>query len=136
MFGILEGEVEVRLPNGAVRRLGPDNTFGEMAIVDTSPRSATTVAVTDTKLAVIDTARDLSLVQETPNCVAGDVESRRAPSGSGQLITACLTLGRVACKPAGEELPGSSLQRLAIAVKLSDVTWRQRTGRFPRPAGR
>ena len=66
MFGILEGEVEVRLPNGAVRRLGPDDTFGEMAIVDTSPRSATVVAVTDTKLAVIDRARFLFLVQETP----------------------------------------------------------------------
>jgi CRP/FNR family transcriptional regulator, cyclic AMP receptor protein len=66
MFGILEGDVEVRLPNGAVRRLGPDDTFGEMAIVDTSPRSATAVAVTDTKLAVIDRARFLFLVQETP----------------------------------------------------------------------
>ena len=30
MFGIVEGEVEVRLPNGAVRRLGPDETFGEV----------------------------------------------------------------------------------------------------------
>jgi len=66
MFGILQGDVEVRLPNGAVRRLGPDDTFGEMAIVDTSPRSATAVAVTDTKLAVIDRARFLFLVQETP----------------------------------------------------------------------
>jgi len=66
MFGILEGNVEVRLPNGGVRRLGPDDTFGEMAIVDTSPRSATAVAVTDTKLAVIDRARFLFLVQETP----------------------------------------------------------------------
>jgi len=66
MFGIVEGEVEVRLPSGAVRRLGPDDTFGEMAIVDSSPRSATVVAVTDTKLAVIDRHRFLFLVQETP----------------------------------------------------------------------
>jgi CRP/FNR family transcriptional regulator, cyclic AMP receptor protein len=66
MFGVVEGEVEVRLPNGAVHRLGPDDTFGEMAIVDASPRSATAVAVTDTKLAVIDRHRFLSLVQETP----------------------------------------------------------------------
>jgi CRP/FNR family transcriptional regulator, cyclic AMP receptor protein len=58
--------VEVRLPNGAVRRLGPDDTFGEMAIVDSSPRSGTVVAVTDTKLAVIDRGRFLFLVQETP----------------------------------------------------------------------
>src|SRR6516164_2996983 len=66
MFGVVEGEVEVRLPNGAVRRLGPQQTFGEMAIVDSSPRSATAVAVTDTKLAVIDRKMFLFLVQETP----------------------------------------------------------------------
>ena len=66
MFGVVEGEVEVRLPNGAVRRLGPDDTFGEMAIIDSSPRSATAVAVADTKLAVIDRPKFLFLVQETP----------------------------------------------------------------------
>ena len=66
MFGVVEGEVEVRLPNGAVRRLGPDDTFGEMAIIDSSPRSGTAVAVADTKLAVIDRSTFLFLVQETP----------------------------------------------------------------------
>ena len=66
MFGVVEGEVEVRLPNGAVRRLGPQQTFGEMAIVDSSPRSATVVAVTDAKLAVIDRRMFLFLVHETP----------------------------------------------------------------------
>ena len=66
MFGVVEGEVEVRLPNGAVRKLGPDDTFGEMAIIDSSPRSGTAVAVADTKLAVIDRSKFLFLVQETP----------------------------------------------------------------------
>ena len=66
MFGVVEGEVEVRLPNGAVRKLGPDDTFGEMAIIDSSPRSGTAVAVADTKLAVIDRGKFLFLVQETP----------------------------------------------------------------------
>ena len=66
MFGVVEGEVEVRLPNGAVRKIGPDETFGEMAIIDSSPRSGTAVAVADTKLAVIDRPKFLFLVQETP----------------------------------------------------------------------
>ena len=66
MFGVVEGEVEVRLPNGAVRKIGPDETFGEMAIIDSSPRSGTAVAVADTKLAVIDRSKFLFLVQETP----------------------------------------------------------------------
>jgi CRP-like cAMP-binding protein len=66
MFGIVEGEVEVRLPGGRVRTLGPQDTFGEMGIVDSSPRSGTAVAVTDTQLAVIDRRTFLFLVHETP----------------------------------------------------------------------
>jgi CRP/FNR family transcriptional regulator, cyclic AMP receptor protein len=66
MFGIIEGEVEVRTHGGSVRRLGPDDTFGEMAVIDSTVRSATVVAVTDTKLAVIDRRTFLFLVHETP----------------------------------------------------------------------
>ena len=66
MFGVVEGEVEVRLSNGAVHKLGPGDTFGEMAIIDSSPRSGTAIAVADTNLAVIDKRKFLFLVQETP----------------------------------------------------------------------
>ena len=91
MFGVVEGEVEVRLPDGTVRRLGPDDTFGEMAIIDRSPRSGTVVAVTDTKLAVIDQNTFLFLVQETDVRAASDVEHGRAPSFSDQAMTASHT---------------------------------------------
>ena len=63
MFGVVAGEVELRRSNGAVRRIGPDDTFGEMAIIDSSPRSGTVVAVTDTELAVIDRDTFLFLVR-------------------------------------------------------------------------
>jgi CRP/FNR family transcriptional regulator, cyclic AMP receptor protein len=66
MFGIVEGEVEVRMPGGLVRKLGVDETFGEMAIIDSTTRSATAVAAIDTKLAVIDRQTFLFLVTETP----------------------------------------------------------------------
>jgi CRP/FNR family cyclic AMP-dependent transcriptional regulator len=66
MFGVVEGEVEVRMAGGFFRRLGPDDTFGEMAIIDSTARSATAVAVTDAKLAVIDRQTFLFLVTETP----------------------------------------------------------------------
>ena len=66
MFGVIEGKVELRHPNGQVFEIGPDDTFGEMALVDSSPRSATAVAVDDTTLAVIDKRRFLFLVGETP----------------------------------------------------------------------
>lgn len=66
MFGVIEGKVELRLPDGQTFEIGPDATFGEMALVDASPRSATAVAVDDTTLAVIDKRRFLFLVHETP----------------------------------------------------------------------
>jgi CRP/FNR family transcriptional regulator, cyclic AMP receptor protein len=66
MFGIVQGEVQLRTPARVVATLGVDDVFGEMAIVDSSPRMATAVATTDTVLAVIDRHRFLFLVQETP----------------------------------------------------------------------
>ena len=66
MFGVLEGHIEVQMPSGFVRKLGPDDTFGEMALIDSAPRSATAVAVTDAKLAVINKTTFLWLVHETP----------------------------------------------------------------------
>lgn len=66
MFGVIDGQVEIRTPHGTVHTLGPDDTFGEMSIVDSSPRSATARALTDTKLAVIDRRTFLFLVHETP----------------------------------------------------------------------
>ena len=66
MFGGVEGEVEIRTAQGHIRLLGPDDTFGEMSIVDSTPRSATATATSDTKLAVIDRRTFLFLVHETP----------------------------------------------------------------------
>jgi CRP/FNR family cyclic AMP-dependent transcriptional regulator len=66
MFGVIEGQVELRLHDGHTFRIDPDDTFGEMAVIDSSARSATAVALVDTKLAVIDKAKFLFLVHETP----------------------------------------------------------------------
>jgi CRP-like cAMP-binding protein len=66
MYGIVEGEIQLRLGDQVIRTLEADEVFGEMALVDSSPRSATAIATTDTVLAVIDKHRFLFLVQETP----------------------------------------------------------------------
>jgi CRP/FNR family cyclic AMP-dependent transcriptional regulator len=66
MYGVVEGKIELRLPGGRAVAVGPDETFGEMALVDASARSATAVAVEDSKLAIIDKRRFLFLVHETP----------------------------------------------------------------------
>jgi CRP-like cAMP-binding protein len=67
MYGVIDGKVELRFPDGRVISIGPDETFGELAIINSSPRTATAVATEDTNLAVIDKPRFLFLVGETPN---------------------------------------------------------------------
>ena len=66
MFGIVSGDIELRAGGRVIASLGPDDVFGEMAVVDSSPRMATAVARSETELAVIDRHRFLFLVQETP----------------------------------------------------------------------
>jgi CRP-like cAMP-binding protein len=88
MFGIVTGRVELRMANGNAYGLGPDETFGEMAIVDKSPRSATAVAVEDSTIAVINRHRFLFLVGETPSfalqVMASLAERLRAAQAQGQ----------------------------------------------------
>jgi CRP/FNR family transcriptional regulator, cyclic AMP receptor protein len=67
MYGVVDGRVELRIHGALIADLGPDESFGEMAIIDSSPRSATAVATADTTLAVIDRQQFLFLVHETPN---------------------------------------------------------------------
>jgi CRP-like cAMP-binding protein len=66
MFGIVEGEITLYTTNHVIATLGPDDIFGEMALIDSAPRMATAVATVDTVLAVIDQHRFLFLVHETP----------------------------------------------------------------------
>ncbi|HUO47603.1 MAG TPA: cyclic nucleotide-binding domain-containing protein [Acidimicrobiales bacterium] len=66
MYGVVSGEVQLQSQGRVIATLGPDDVFGEMAVVDGSPRMATAVAVTPTQLAAIDRQRFLFLVAETP----------------------------------------------------------------------
>jgi CRP-like cAMP-binding protein len=44
----------------------PGDFFGEMSLVDNSPRSATAIAAEDTRLIVLDEAKFLYLVRQQP----------------------------------------------------------------------
>jgi len=66
MYGVIEGEIELRTNTGKVFKVGPNETFGEMALIDRSARMASAVATTDSKLAVIDEGTFLFLIHETP----------------------------------------------------------------------
>jgi CRP/FNR family transcriptional regulator, cyclic AMP receptor protein len=66
MYGVVEGTVELLAGDEVIGTVGPDEVFGEMALIDRAPRTATAIAVTDCTLASIDERRFLLLVHETP----------------------------------------------------------------------
>lgn len=72
MFVILEGEVEILKAAQAgsakvLSTLGKGEFFGEMALIDDSPRSASAVAKIDTKLLVMTDAQLDAYIQTNPD---------------------------------------------------------------------
>jgi CRP/FNR family transcriptional regulator, cyclic AMP receptor protein len=67
MFVVTRGHIELRLPNGeAIEVVGPGGLFGEMALVDGSPRAATATAISTAEVVPLSPARFSYLVQNTP----------------------------------------------------------------------
>ena len=66
MYGVISGEVVLSRDGVEVARVAEGETFGEMAIIDSSPRSLTATAAEHTEVAVIDKHMFLFLVHETP----------------------------------------------------------------------
>jgi CRP-like cAMP-binding protein len=69
-FVIIDGEASVKAPTG-VQRLGPLDFFGEMALIDGEPRSATVEA--ESEMLTMKIARDpfLKLLQREPDIALG-----------------------------------------------------------------
>ena len=66
MYAVTEGEVEILAAGKVILSVGPGGIFGEMALIEEAPRSATAVAKTACKLVAIDKKRFTFLVQQTP----------------------------------------------------------------------
>ena len=66
-FVIQSGKVDIRLGNRLLGTLGDHDIFGEMALIDAAPRSATAVAATDVKIVPIGEKQFLFLVSQTPH---------------------------------------------------------------------
>ena len=67
MYVVLEGQVELSIDDKVLETLGPGEPFGEMALIDQAPRTATATAKTPCKLAVIPEKRFCFMVQQTPH---------------------------------------------------------------------
>jgi CRP-like cAMP-binding protein len=66
LYVVLEGRVAISIRSNVVERIGPGGIFGEMALVDQSPRAATATAETDCSLLSINRGDFLRLVKTNP----------------------------------------------------------------------
>jgi CRP-like cAMP-binding protein len=66
LFAIKSGEIAIQLGNCTLAELSANSIFGEMALIDDAPRSATAVAKTDVELVPISEKQFLFLVSQTP----------------------------------------------------------------------
>jgi CRP/FNR family transcriptional regulator, cyclic AMP receptor protein len=90
MFVVVDGEIDILIGDRIVDTIGPGGLFGELALIDRSPRSATAVARTAARLVPVGERRFTFLLQQTPNFalqvmrVMAERLKRRDPgSGSG-----------------------------------------------------
>ncbi len=65
-FVIVEGEATVEIGGRVVTKLGPGTHFGELALLDGGPRTATVTATTELTLLVISQRAFFSLLDEVP----------------------------------------------------------------------
>jgi CRP-like cAMP-binding protein len=66
MYVVVDGRVSISIRGAVVELVGPGGVFGEMALVDQSPRAANAVAETDCQLLAINRAVFLNLVKADP----------------------------------------------------------------------
>jgi CRP-like cAMP-binding protein len=66
LFVVKSGTVEIRLGNRLLDTLPERSIFGEMALIDHGPRSATAVAATDSTLVPVGEKQFLLMVSRTP----------------------------------------------------------------------
>jgi len=66
LFVVKSGQVRIQIGNRTVAELGADSIFGEMALIDNEPRSATVIAATDVELVAVSEKQFLFLVSQTP----------------------------------------------------------------------
>jgi len=66
MYVIRSGRVNIVASGTILENIGPNGIFGELALLDGSPRSATAVALEPTEVAIIDESAFLYMVEQNP----------------------------------------------------------------------
>jgi CRP-like cAMP-binding protein len=67
MFMVIEGKVNIVTYGTVLENVGMHGIFGEMALIDDTPRSAAAIAAEPTEVAMINRKTFLNLVRESPD---------------------------------------------------------------------
>ena len=74
LYLVLDGKVRVHKQDRVIAELGERECFGEMAILDTAPRSATVTAISDTNLLKISREDFQEIMHEKPEIASGIIK--------------------------------------------------------------
>ncbi len=77
-FVIVEGQASVRIDGAEVASLGPGDQFGELALLDGGPRTATVVATSPMQVLVIGQREFASVIDDVPELARKLLESLAA----------------------------------------------------------
>jgi|SRR5262245_15004585 CRP/FNR family transcriptional regulator, cyclic AMP receptor protein len=66
MYILTAGSVELRAKDRTLEKVEPGGVFGEMALIDSEPRSASAIALTDCELVPIDNKRFEFMLSRMP----------------------------------------------------------------------
>lgn len=101
LFVVAAGRVEVSIialdgRKSVLDHLGPGESFGEIALLDRAPRSATVIAATDVALDRLDRADVMRLFAEHPRALEGLIAElcRRVRNASARFSTQSQASGR------------------------------------------
>jgi len=151
MFIIEDGEVDISKLHGAVEKrlstLGPGDFFGEMALLEDRPRSATARARTDCKLLPIDASTFDQLLRDNPEIairmmrkMSGRLRRYEEEEARADVLAQAVIGGSRADLPrlqAIEPAPAAAAPTPAAPVAAAGRLVHEATGRtFPVPAGR
>jgi CRP/FNR family transcriptional regulator, cyclic AMP receptor protein len=67
MYAVLDGEVDIVRQQRVLETILPCGVFGEMALLDNQPRSASAIAKTDCRVAAITEKRFTQVVSQNPH---------------------------------------------------------------------
>ncbi len=67
MYAVLEGEVEIVRQERVLDTVKPGGVFGEMALLDQLPRSASAIARTECRVAAITEQRFTRVISQNPH---------------------------------------------------------------------